>query len=190
MTLLTALELRGREFCFILNRALRDDDVALADPIGALSRAINLLCVTAGPSTHPASVAHPPNDLCFRGGGFDDRYRGFFVARRHFRHPMYLATSFSQASADFFMRRSTMESKIRWLVRIDPVLKCNHVNLVTKRVPDLPDEQEYLFAPYSAFIVLSAVWNAGSDKDPHVVQLLASVDNKAEPEDLPLAPWS
>ena len=88
------------------------------------------------------------------------------------------------------MRRSTMESKIRWLVRIDPVLKCNHVNLVTKRVPDLPDEQEYLFAPYSAFIVLSAVWNAGSDKDPHVVQLLASVDNKAEPEDLPLAPWS
>ena len=26
-------------------------------------------------------------------------------------------------------------------------------------------------------------------KQPHVVELLAAVDNKEEPEDLPLAPW-
>ena len=79
---------------------------------------------------------------------------------------------------------------MRWLVRIDPVRKCVHVNLVTKRVPGLPDEQEYLFAPYSAFTVLSARWNAGTVAAPHEIELLAAVDNKAEPEDLPLAPWS
>ena len=75
-------------------------------------------------------------------------------------------------------------------VRIDSVRKCVHVNLVTKRVPGLPDEQEYLFAPYSAFTVLSVSWNAGTDASPHVVELLAAVDNKEAPEDLPLAPWS
>ena len=65
-----------------------------------------------------------------------------------------------------------------------------HVNLVTRRVPGLPDEQEYLFAPYSAFSVLSAAWNAGTVANPHVIELLAAVDNRTEPEDLPLAPRS
>ena len=75
-------------------------------------------------------------------------------------------------------------------MRIDPVRKCVHVNLVTKRVPGLPDEQEYLFAPYSAFTVLSARWNAGTVAAPHEIELLAAVDNREAPEDLPLAPWS
>ena len=42
----------------------------------------------------------------------------------------------------------------------------------------------------SAFEVLSVSWNAGTDAAPHEIELLAAVDNKAEPEDLPLAPWS
>ena len=49
---------------------------------------------------------------------------------------------------------------------------------------------EYLFAPYSAFTVLSAEWRAGTVAEPHVIELLAAVDNKEAPEDLPLAPWS
>jgi hypothetical protein len=50
--------------------------------------------------------------------------------------------------------------------------------------------QEYLFAPYSAFKVLSAQWRAGTAAEPHEVELLAAVDNKGVSEDLPLAPWS
>jgi hypothetical protein len=59
-------------------------------------------------------------------------------------------------------------------------------------VPNLPDEQEYLFAPYSAFEVVTATWNTGTASDPHIIELFAAVDNKdaAWPEDLPLAPWS
>ena len=76
------------------------------------------------------------------------------------------------------------------MVWIDPTRKCNHVNLVTKRVPGLPDEQEYLFAPYSAFTVLSIAWNAGTDAAPHVFELLAAADNREAREDLPPAPWS
>ena len=61
---------------------------------------------------------------------------------------------------------------------------------MTKRVPDLPDEQEFLFTPYSAFTVQRAEWNAGTEEHPHLIELQAAADNKAEPEDLPLAPWS
>ena len=31
---------------------------------------------------------------------------------------------------------------------------------------------------------------AGTTAEPHEIELLAAVDNKAEPEALPLAPWS
>ena len=73
-------------------------------------------------------------------------------------------------------------------VRIDAERKCVHVNLVKKT--NVPGEEEYLFAPYSAFTVLSVRWNAGTVAAPHEIELLAAVDNKAEREDLPLAPWS
>ena len=43
---------------------------------------------------------------------------------------------------------------------------------------------------YSAFSVLSVSWNAGSTADPHVIELMAAVDNKDASEALPLSPWS
>ena len=181
-------QLRGREFCSILNEVVRDDDPERVKPAAALTRAINELCVTAdGRLPQPP---FPPGFVCHRGGGFDDRYRDFFVAGRAFRQPAFLATSFSGSTADSFIARSTMPSKVKWLVRIDPALKCRHVNLVTKRVPDLEDEQEYLFAPYSAFTVLSTKWGDGTAADPHVIELAAAPDNKGPSEHLPLAPWS
>jgi hypothetical protein len=183
--------LRGREFCFILNQVARDDIQERMGPAATLTRAINELCVTAGVTGH--SAVHPADNVCFRGGGFDMKYRSFFVEGREFRQPAYLATSFSEETANGFIERaaaSGVDSCARWIVQIDPELKCAHVNLLTKRVPNLPDEKEYLFAPYSAFEVLSAAWNAGTAGDPHVIELRAAPDNKGVPEDLPLAPWS
>ena len=182
----SALTLRGKEFCYILNRAVRGDELPVADATAGLSRGINKLCVTAGGGV---VAVHPPGNMCFRGGGFDDRYRSFFVKGRQFRQPAYVATSFSREVAEEFTNRVPAEEpKVLWRVRVDPDLKCLHVNLVKKT--NVPGEEEYLFAPYSAFTVLSASWNAGTVADPHVIELLAAVDNKAEPEDLPLAPWS
>ena len=86
----SALTLRGHEFCFVLNCAVRGDAPPLAEPTAALSRGINKLCVSV-----PPRPPFPPGDVCLRGGGFDDRYRSFFVPRRKFRQPAYLATSFS-----------------------------------------------------------------------------------------------
>ena len=51
-------------------------------------------------------------------------------------------------------------------------------------------ESEFLFAPYSAFTVVAAAPSAPNGYlDPHVITLAAAVDNRLEPEDLPLAPW-
>ena len=77
---------------------------------------------------------------------------------------------------------------VLWTIRIDPERLCRHVNLVTKT--NVEGEQEYLFACYSVFTVLSTTWNMGTIGQPHTIELLAAVDNKDEPEDLPLAPWS
>lgn len=141
----SALQLGGREFCSILNAAVRDDDASLSEPAARLTRAINMMCVTTAGG---ARAVHPPDNLCVRGGGFDEQYRTFFVQGKQFRQPAFLPTSFSLSTADSFIARVPDEyPKVRWLVRIDPERKCVHVNLVTKRVPGLPDEQEYLFAP-------------------------------------------
>ena len=136
----SALQLRGKEFCFILNDALRGDNEELADSMAGLARGINKLCVAV-----PPRPPFPPDDLCFRGGGFEDGYRSFFVKGREFRQPAYFATSFSSAVANGFIARSAMASKVRWLVRIDAVRKCAHVNLVRKS--NVAGEEEYLFAP-------------------------------------------
>ena len=50
-------------------------------------------------------------------------------------------------------------------------------------------EEEFLFAPYSVFTVRSAMWRSGTLADPHLVELDAAVDNRDEPETLPLAQW-
>jgi len=38
--------------------------------------------------------------------------------------------------------------------------------------------------------VISAKWGAGTDVDPHIIEISAAPDNKAAREDLDLAPWS
>eukprot|EP01048_Picozoa_sp_COSAG05_P016214 COSAG05_NODE_2060_length_3626_cov_4.535583_1_plen_657_part_00 len=183
--------LRGREFAFILNWAVRQDLAPLMDSVAGLTRSINKLCLgeRSGDGVHPGQLLLPPDNCCYRGGGFDDQRRDFFAPGVKFRQPAYLSTSFSETVARVFMQRSTMESKVIWRVKIDPQRKCTHVNLVQK-VSHVPGEQEYLFAPYSVFTVLKAQWNAGTSSDPHQITLLAAVDNKEESMDLPLAPWS
>eukprot|EP01045_Picozoa_sp_COSAG04_P016512 COSAG04_NODE_1384_length_6988_cov_5.001161_1_plen_1277_part_00 len=181
----STLQLGGKEFCFIINDGVRADEKESTSQLAKVARGINKLCVSV-----PPNPPFPPDDTCYRGGGFDDRYRGFFAPGQRFRQPAYLATSFSRDKADLFIGRSDMPKKVLWIVRIHPRDRCRHVNLVTKRVPGLENEQEYLFAPYSVFKVARVKWGAGTNADPYEIELHAAVDNMEEPLDLPLAPWS
>ncbi len=82
-----------REFCSLLNAALRDDDPELLAAAMPLIRAINSLCVVRG--ARPEAQLHfPPADCCFRGGGLPDTHLGFFAPGRKYRVQGFLATSF------------------------------------------------------------------------------------------------
>ena len=82
-----------REFCSLLNAALRADDPALLAAAMSIILAINSLCVVRG--VRPESrLRFPPESCCFRGGGLPDAHRGFFAPGVKYRVPGYLATSF------------------------------------------------------------------------------------------------
>ena len=183
----STLRLQDKELCSILNYAVRKDDPEIVEPLSILARAINMLCVTVG-SASPAPAVHPPDNICYRGGGFDDQHRAFFNEGKVFRQPAFLATSFERGVAERFVQRSSMPSRILWKILIDPHNKCRHVNLVRKT--NVAGEEEYLFAPFSVFTVLRATWTSGTANNPHLVELQSAVDNQAECEHLPLAPWS
>ncbi len=84
-----------REFCSLLNAALRDDDPVLLAAALPLTRAINSLCVMRGARPEGA-LRFPPAHRCFRGGGLPDAHRGFFAPGVKYRVPGYLATSFDR----------------------------------------------------------------------------------------------
>ena len=79
------------------------------------------------------------------GGFLDEHWKFFAQAGKQFRQPAYLATSFSRDVAMSFIARSGLPSRVLWVVRIDPIRKCVHVNLVKRS--NVPGEEEYLFAP-------------------------------------------
>ena len=69
--------------------------------------------------------------------------------------------------------------------------RCKHVNFVTRT--NVPGEEEFLFSQYSVFTIKETRWSKAAVVDevnPHVITLIAAIDNKKEPEELPLAPWS
>ena len=82
-----------REFCALLNAALRADDAALLAAAMPLIRAINSLCVVRG-ARPEARLRFPPAACCLRGGGLPDAHRAFFAPGVKYRVPGYLATSF------------------------------------------------------------------------------------------------
>jgi len=118
-----------------------------------------------------------------------------------YRVPNYLATSYEDGRiVSSFMRRSPHPA-VKWEIQLDvrgdpggmddARFLCKHVSFIARRAPDVPDEKEFLFVPYSVFEVISTAWSSNpTPTSPHVVTLRAAVDNREEPEDLPLAPWS
>mmetsp|Transcript_8651 Transcript_8651/g.20403 ORF Transcript_8651/g.20403 Transcript_8651/m.20403 type:complete len:211 (-) Transcript_8651:79-711(-) len=186
----------GPQFCSVLNAAIRSDQHHLVDPAARLARGINLLCVTRR-QDELARRSFPEDGVCFRGGGFDPQFKSFFTAGKDYRVPGFLATSYIEAKAYQFIIQQFEEGSsdvVLWIVRVDPRgrddprYKCRHVNFVSKT--HFPDENEYLFAPYSAFRIDRVEWSpTPDDRTPHRIYLTAYLDNRDAPPNLPLAPW-
>eukprot|EP00669_Euglena_mutabilis_P013459 TRINITY_DN842_c0_g1_i2.p2 TRINITY_DN842_c0_g1~~TRINITY_DN842_c0_g1_i2.p2 ORF type:complete len:300 (+),score=111.86 TRINITY_DN842_c0_g1_i2:473-1372(+) len=177
-----------REMAFILNDALREDNPELMAPVAAFTRAMNLLLV----GLSRTSMA-PASNVVYRGGGLPDAHRSFFTPGTKYRSPMFGATSVDRdLSLKTFCRRAQMNQRhppVLWVIRLDEREGCKHVNHIHNT--ECMEEQEYLFSPYSVFTVERVDWRPNPDwKDPHTIFLRAAIDNRLEPEDLPIAPWA
>jgi len=188
----------GREFCSVLNEAIRSDDKELMAAAMPIIRAINTLCVIRGVRSE-LQLKYPRDGVCYRGGGLGSAALPFFKVGTVYRVPGFLATSFSRDVAERFLLQSFEGDPdlpcVLWIIHLDPrgeanpVYRCKQVNFVeSSKFGD--SEQEFLFAPYSVFTVRSVELSARATYlAPHVIHLDAAVDNRLESETLPLAPW-
>jgi hypothetical protein len=98
------------------------------------------------------------------------------------------------------MRRAHVSNQlpaVLWIIQMDPegetsfTKRCKHVNCIDDSATNVQGEKEYLFVPYSVFAVTKVEWSDNATPEqPHAIFLRAAIDNRAEPEDLPLSPWS
>jgi len=184
----------GIEFCSLLNEVLRCDDAAMLQPACSIIRGINQLCVVR---RKEKDQKFPPSAITHRGGALPLQHLPFFTAGKKYRVPMFLATSFNEMTAYGFWYRKFDEGQtpVHWVIHLDPagqhnlMKRCKHVNLVSGSNVD--GEEEFLFAPYSVFTVISVhVPPRPTDADPILIHIMAAIDNRHEAEDLPLAPWA
>ena len=178
--------LEGRELCSIINESLRMDiDGDYTVPI---TRALNAFCVTS--QGRVKRVNWPGSNCTYRGGGLPLKHRGFYFKGLTFRAPMFIATSSDERVAHVFMRRQD-EEPVLWTFCFDSVRKCKHVNFVDRTDGTVHEEDEFLFAPFSAFTVSEVVWSEKPNPGrPHRIQLQVAPDNMAVSEKLLLSPWN
>jgi hypothetical protein len=197
----------SREFCSIINQAIREDESPALNHAVVVARAMNLFCVDSargahsnaawpmGPSpANPRDVSHKQNTT-YRGGGLPDEHKRFFMKifeaqPRKYRVPNFVSSSFQRHIANSFMRRPGQSLPcVLWIFEFNAALRCRHVNYVEKTL--VPGEGEFLFSPYSTFTILDIVWSDDPIwTTPHIIRVRPAPDNKLEAEDLPTAPWS
>ena len=184
------------EFCSVLNAVIRDDIAEEIEAAVIIIRSINNRRVQRKDGAADISIqSYPPKGETWRGGGFRQQHRAFFESMkgRKYRVPGFLATSDKRdIAAGFAYRASNDHPCAIWRIKFDrrgkdnPKYRVRHMTFVSKTL--IEGENEYLFAPYSVFKLVSINW--GEDlRDPHEFTIQSAIDNKEEAEDLPLAPW-
>lgn len=181
------------EFCSVLNEALRMDDCQEIAHAVIVSRTILRDIV-------PFQI--PSDGCCWRGAGFDNRYRDFFVQGTRFRVPGLLATSKKESTARKFMNRIVADqSRVLFQIFFDDSRYLTNVQHFKHGSSGKKSEHEYLFAPYSCFIVPTPPQWSSSPSEPHFITL--TMDNRSRPvntiladgvvveerDNTPLAPW-
>ena len=148
----------------------------------------NRLLVTHGNTR--AAREWPVNNVTFRGTSMPADQVAFFEKGRVYRCPMMLATSFSRAPADFFLRMAPPDrTPVLFRFWLDPDDRCDHA-LYIEALTTVSGEEEFLYTAYSAFRV-RGVKRVGAPSSSRPVEIDLDVfhDNKGAPEDAPLAAW-
>lgn len=174
-------KLNGVELSGMLNEALRHDVLSVLAT--QLVKSLNHFCCSARGSL-PV--------VLYRGGGLPEQHRSFYEdVGKKFRAPMFLATSDRIDVARRFARREVQpHDMVIWRIVMPRSQHCNHVNFMQHDLGENDDEDEFLFVPYSTFVVGACQWSARPREEPHLLELFAMADNLQEDEELPLSSWN
>jgi len=202
----SAAKLGGREFCSILNEALRDDTPPAVDHAVTITHALNAFCVTRRVEDGP--VRWPAAHVTYRGTALPRQHRAFFFAGQRYRAPMFLATAEEEDTSinSFLMRlppatadqAPPFQEPTLWRFHLDGALpekrRCVHLNFIDRTDGTVHGEDEFLYAPYSVFTVRATRWHPtplvnAYVEHYHEIDVDVAPDNKRAPLDLPLAPW-
>merc|ERR1712224_109932 len=86
-----------------------------------ICRAINSRRGIRNKNVSLAKQQFPPLGKCFRGGGFDDRFRPFFSEKKRIRVPGFLATSGSlEVARSFAFTIPEDRPRVLWTIDLDP----------------------------------------------------------------------
>jgi len=183
----------GKELCSIINEIVRDDkDGEALRQCVVLCRAINDHCVVRGRNLKMLMQQLRENNFTlYRGTSMPNAALQFFCeVGKKFRIPMYFASSFQVSKAIFFLASSSQECPVLFTIHVDHQMGCLQACYI-EGLTVVRGEDEYLFVPYSRFVV-EAVENFDHPikSNPAKVTLRACVDNKEESETVPLASWA
>jgi hypothetical protein len=189
---------KPREFCWLVNWCIRLDNVVLLALLMPFIKALNRFSAPVRSGPLPRVPWNLLKDwTLYRGGGFNMQFKDFFMSGKQFRVPGFWATTPTQKISDSFIERAFHAGfePIRWIIKIDPVAHCWHVNFISRslihNIEGKPMEDEFLFSQFSVFTVSKAVWQSTPTPScPHEVHLKALPDNRHGAPKLKLAPWN
>jgi hypothetical protein len=185
------------QLCSVLNAVIRDDVAEEVEAAVIFFRGINTRRVRRV-NKGDVDTSFPRNGETWRGGSFRKEHAAFFerMLDKKYRVPGFLASSTKRSIAAKFAfeayEDATIHPCVIWRITFDPrgkhhpEYRVQHMTFVSKTLVE--GEEEYLFAPYSVFTLVSARWSTQLRK-PHEFTIRAACDNKKEDENLPLTPW-
>jgi len=157
------------EFCSVLNESLRIDDCE------EVAHAV-VVCRTIMSNIAPFQI--PSSGCCWRGAGFDNRYKEFFVQGKRFRVPGVFSASKRESMARRYMNRVHPEhARVLFKIFFDEPQHLGNVQHFKNSFSGKKSVHEYLFAPYSCFIVPAPPQWSSDPSEPHCITL--TMDNRA-----------
>ena len=78
------------ELCSVINAVIRADEAKQIIHVVTIVRGINQLCVTQNRENNAARapMPFPKGGLCYRGTGFDNKFKDFFTVGKKYRVPV------------------------------------------------------------------------------------------------------
>lgn len=188
-----------REWCSLLQAGVRLNDPDLTPIIVQIWASMNVYCVNNREKSSgvPRNIPWPSNRVLHRGGRLHEEAMQWWDTACEtlevFRVPGAVPVSKHQSTAfDFMNNYSQPDSAPKAYFRfhlITDTNPCDHA-VCLDLVSVLPEEQEFLFPPFSGFQAISKTWH--QEEGGYFVIFIKVLKNNqasAVPKEVPLCPW-